>query len=94
VLLDTCVCVVEAGEEAVLPYETTAHGITGHLKFNSKGKAIGMGNDPTGVGFREYALLRARHKVPCTKQPRCIRSRPHLSLSPTHLVCCVMKRIK
>ena len=80
-LHDTWVCVVEAGEEAVLPYETTPHAITGPLKFNSEGKAIAMANDPTGVGFREYELLRRRHRLSSTKQPRCIRSTPPLSLS-------------
>ena len=41
-----------AGEDAILPYETTPHGITGALIDDANGKPTGMSNDPTGVGFR------------------------------------------
>ena len=54
--LDSC------GEEAFLPYETTAHSCTGPLIRDKTGKVVGMENDDTGVGLREYQLLRRLHR--------------------------------
>eukprot|EP00802_Teleaulax_amphioxeia_P004685 Tamp_04689.p1 GENE.Tamp_04689~~Tamp_04689.p1 ORF type:complete len:264 (-),score=29.08 Tamp_04689:1750-2541(-) len=50
------------GEEGMLPYETTPHQCTGGLVRNEAGKALAMENDPTGVGMREYQLLRRQHR--------------------------------
>ena len=50
------------GEEGMLPYETTPHQCTGGLVRNQAGKALAMENDPTGVGMREYQLLRRQHR--------------------------------
>ena len=60
-----------SGEEAFLPYETTAHNCTGPLIRDDTGKVVGMGNDPTGVGLREYQLLRRRHRF----RPSCVHKR-------------------
>lgn len=65
-----------AGEDAILPYETAPHGITGNVLRNESGKAVAMENDDTGVGFREYELLRRKHKLPASKLPRCISNMP------------------
>ena len=64
------------GEDAVLPFETTGHGITGGIIRNKSGKPIGMQNDPTGVGFREYELLRRKNRIPSSKEPKCISNMP------------------
>ena len=87
-----------AGEEAFLPYETTAHGITGALVRGKSGKAVGMKNDPTGVGFREYELLRRRNRLPSSKEPRCLSNMPGearwrlLDLEPTRALGHVGKK--
>jgi hypothetical protein len=70
-----------AGENAMLPYETTAHALTGALKENSQGKKVGMSNDTTGVGFREYKLLMRKHKSIATRVPRCLSNMCVLKMS-------------
>ena len=69
---------------------TAPHAITGALKVDkATGRAIGMRNDPLGVGFREYQLLKQRLKFPPTKVPFCISNMPGeerwrlLNLEPT-----------
>ena len=41
---------------------TCAHQVTGMLRFDERGAAVGMHNDPQGVGFREWKLLYKKHK--------------------------------
>jgi hypothetical protein len=78
-----------AGEDAMLPYETTPHGITGGIVRSKSGEPVGMQNDPTGVGFREYELLRRRNRIPSSKDPKCMSNMPGeerwrlLDLEPT-----------
>ena len=87
-----------AGEDALLPYETTPHGITGPLVRGKSGKPVGMKNDPTGVGFREYELLRRRNRIPSSKDPRCLSNMPGeerwrlLDLEPTRALGHVGKK--
>ena len=77
------------GEDAFLPYETTPHAITGALQKNASGEIVSMENDPTGVGFREYQLLRRKNPFPNSPVPRCISNMPGefrwrlLDLEPT-----------
>jgi len=86
------------GEDAVLPFETTAHGITGGIVRSKSGKPVGMQNDPTGVGFREYELLRRRNRIPSSKDPKCLSNMPGeerwrlLDLEPTRALGHVGKK--
>jgi len=78
------------GVQATRASVTEPHAITGALKVDkTTGRAIGMRHDPLGVGFREYNLLKKRHKFPPTKVPFCISNMPGeerwrlLNLEPT-----------
>ena len=78
------------GVKATRASVTEPHAITGALKVDkTTGRAIGMRHDPLGVGFREYNLLKKRHKFPPTKVPFCISNMPGeerwrlLNLEPT-----------
>lgn len=78
------------GVKATRASVTEPHAINGALKVDkTTGRATGMRNDPLGVGFREYDLLRKRHKFPSSKVPFCISNMPGeerwrlLNLEPT-----------
>lgn len=78
------------GVQVHRPCVTEPHAINGALKVDkNSGRAIGMRHDPLGVGFREYELLKLRHKFPPSKVPFCISNMPGeerwrlLNLEPT-----------
>eukprot|EP00960_Hanusia_phi_P049393 759529-Hanusia_phi.AAC.9 len=93
-------------------YETESHGLTGDLKVDARrnflchmclkiakdGSPNGMNNDPTGVGFREFELLRKKHNFAPSRRPFNISNMPGeerwrvLEVEPTRAVGHRMKK--
>mmetsp|Transcript_52706 Transcript_52706/g.125509 ORF Transcript_52706/g.125509 Transcript_52706/m.125509 type:complete len:448 (+) Transcript_52706:146-1489(+) len=65
-----------AGVEGVRKAETLAHNLTGDLVPGTGGKAGSMTEDPDGVGYREFSLLRERFKFPPNRRPYNISNMP------------------
>lgn len=80
------------GLEAVRRCETEAHGLTGDIIIGKDGMPESMRNDPTGTGFREFELLRKKHKFSAARRPFNISNMPGeerwrvLELEPTRAV--------
>lgn len=80
------------GVEAVRRCETEAHGLTGDIVIGKNGMPESMQNDPTGVAFREFELLRVKHKFSASRRPFNISNMPGeerwrvLELEPTRAV--------
>lgn len=80
------------GVEAVRRCETESHGLTGDIVIGKNGMPESMQNDPTGVAFREFELLRVKHKFSASRRPFNISNMPGeerwrvLELEPTRAV--------
>lgn len=81
-----------AGVEADRTCETEAHGLTGDIIIGRDGLPESMQHDKTGVGFREFELLRKKHKFAASRRPFNISNMPGeerwrvLELEPTRAV--------
>jgi len=94
---ETCTLAGE-GVESVARAETNCHNLTGALVLGRDGVPASMDKDPTGVGFREYKLLRERHKFAASRRPYNISNMPGeerwrvLDVEPTRALGHKLKR--